>query len=247
MPITADFDRLLSAVLGLIAVIYLARCIVGGFLYLLGRVPGAIGARSRRMADRVTPALVRRAAATILGAAVVGGTGLAGAQAAPASAPPQPSASGAQHHAVAIPDMDRGPLPSTVASVPSTVASVPPTVASVPPTSGRPATSARPTAPDQPSASGSYRVNAGDCLWDLAAEQLRARHGGTPASPLQIDKQWRRWYALNRDAIGTDPAIIVPGTRLQVPGPDRPGGGESTPRSPEDGSNRPELEGGGVR
>jgi hypothetical protein len=240
MPITADFDRLLSAVLGLIAVIYLARCVVGGFLYLLGRVPGGIGARSKRMADRVTPALVRRAAATILGAAVVGGTGLAGAQATPATMPPQPSASGAQHHAVAIPDMDRGPLPPTVASVP-------PTVASVPPTSGRPATTARPTAPDQPRSSGSYQVNAGDCLWDLAAKQLRTRHGGRPASPPQIDKQWRRWYALNRDTIGSDPAIIVPGTRLQVPGPGRPGGGESTSGSPEGGSNLAGLEGGSVR
>jgi nucleoid-associated protein YgaU len=58
-----------------------------------------------------------------------------------------------------------------------------------------------------------HLVVPGDCLWDLAAHQL-----GQGASDAAIDRQWRRWYRLNRDAIGSDPDLILPGQVLTVPG-----------------------------
>ena len=56
-------------------------------------------------------------------------------------------------------------------------------------------------------------VRPGDSLWDLAATHL--------ADPVR----WPEIYALNRAAIGADPSLIQPATRLRLPA-DRP---EETP------------------
>ncbi|MEI8080926.1 MAG: hypothetical protein WCI74_03680 [Actinomycetes bacterium] len=194
MPISGDFDRLLSAALGLVALFYASRCVVGATLYLAGALPGRVGTRAHCLAERVTPALARRAAVTILGATVAGGAGLASAQA--ATVPPTPAATGLQHHAMAIPDLDRAPLP--------------------PAATGSAATTTVPERQEQAD-SGSYQVQPDDCLWDLAAKQLRDQRGGKPASPERIDRQWRRWYQLNKTTIGNDPSVILPRTHLRVP------------------------------
>lgn len=55
-------------------------------------------------------------------------------------------------------------------------------------------------------------VRAGDCLWDIAAEEL-----GPYATDLEIDRRWRQWYRHNADAIGADPDAISPGTVLHAP------------------------------
>ncbi|HEY4614354.1 MAG TPA: hypothetical protein VIG75_02710, partial [Citricoccus sp.] len=52
-------------------------------------------------------------------------------------------------------------------------------------------------------------VRVGDCLWDIAAEEL-----GPYATDLEIDRRWRLWYRHNADAIGADPDAISPGTVL---------------------------------
>ncbi|MDX6326364.1 MAG: hypothetical protein QOK15_2718 [Nocardioidaceae bacterium] len=56
------------------------------------------------------------------------------------------------------------------------------------------------------------RVRPGDTLWRLAADRLPAHSG-----PTVVDRAWRRLYARNRDAVGPDPDLLLPGTRLQVP------------------------------
>lgn len=57
-----------------------------------------------------------------------------------------------------------------------------------------------------------HRVQDGDCLWSLAQRQL-----GRHATQRQIDSQWRRWYSLNREAIGRDPNVIRTGAKLRIP------------------------------
>lgn len=64
-----------------------------------------------------------------------------------------------------------------------------------------------------PAAPGTQVVRRGDCLWSLAA-----RHLGPGASDAQVAVEWRRWWAVNRPAIGSDPDMLRPGTRLTVPG-----------------------------
>jgi hypothetical protein len=62
-----------------------------------------------------------------------------------------------------------------------------------------------------------YTVRLHDTLWGIAAARLPAGSAAT------IDRYWRQVYAANRAAVGADPDLIHPGTRLAVP-PYRPGG-----------------------
>lgn len=55
-------------------------------------------------------------------------------------------------------------------------------------------------------------VRPGDSLWAIAA-----RHLGPEASAQDVAEAWPRWYAANRDLIGPDPDLILPGQRLAVP------------------------------
>jgi LysM domain len=55
-------------------------------------------------------------------------------------------------------------------------------------------------------------VQAGDSLWSIAAELLPAG-----ADDGRICADWHRLYRLNRNRIGADPDLILPGTVLEVP------------------------------
>lgn len=57
-------------------------------------------------------------------------------------------------------------------------------------------------------------VAPGDSLWSLAAAHL-----GPTAPAAEVDTLWRRWYAANRQVIGPDPHLLLPGQRLRVPAP----------------------------
>lgn len=76
-------------------------------------------------------------------------------------------------------------------------------------------------------------VRVGDCLWSLAARDLPPRAG-----PGRVAARTRALHALNRDRIGPDPDLLLPGTELRLPPPGpsgRPGTegpGSSSPRGP---------------
>lgn len=55
-------------------------------------------------------------------------------------------------------------------------------------------------------------VRPGDSLWAIAEREL-----GPQASETQIAHRWPQWYRANRDVIGADPDLILPGTVLQSP------------------------------
>lgn len=55
-------------------------------------------------------------------------------------------------------------------------------------------------------------VRRGDSLWSITA-----RHLGPDATDAEIAVEWPRWYAANRDAVGGDPDVILPGTVLRPP------------------------------
>jgi nucleoid-associated protein YgaU len=58
-------------------------------------------------------------------------------------------------------------------------------------------------------------VHRGDTLWSIAA-----RHLGPGATAAEIAHEWPRWYAANRNRIGADPDLILPGTPLVPPTPE---------------------------
>ncbi|MFM6847559.1 MAG: LysM peptidoglycan-binding domain-containing protein, partial [Terrabacter sp.] len=55
-------------------------------------------------------------------------------------------------------------------------------------------------------------VRRGDTLWSVAA-----RHLGPDATDAHVAREWPRWYAANRDLIGDDPDLLVPGQQLRPP------------------------------
>ncbi|GAB3842338.1 LysM peptidoglycan-binding domain-containing protein [Nesterenkonia populi] len=59
-------------------------------------------------------------------------------------------------------------------------------------------------------------VRPGDSLWSIAAAHL-----GSRAAAWEIAAEWPRWYRDNRDRIGPDPGMLLPGTLLRPPAPNR--------------------------
>lgn len=59
-------------------------------------------------------------------------------------------------------------------------------------------------------------VAKGECLWRIARRHLDA--SGLPASGTDVSRLWRAIYAENRDVIGDDPDLILPGQVLTIPG-----------------------------
>jgi hypothetical protein len=55
-------------------------------------------------------------------------------------------------------------------------------------------------------------VVAGDSLWQIAARDL-----GAFASDAEIAGHWPKWYAANKDTIGSDPQRLLPGQVLSAP------------------------------
>ena len=55
-------------------------------------------------------------------------------------------------------------------------------------------------------------VTSGDTLWDIAA-----RHLGPGATPQQIAAETNRWHQANRDLLGDNPHLIMPGQELHIP------------------------------
>jgi hypothetical protein len=67
-----------------------------------------------------------------------------------------------------------------------------------------PGTTAEHEAPD------TYVVRPGDSLWSIA----RAHPGGTGS----VEHRWRAIWQANRDLVGDDPDLILPGQALRLPG-----------------------------
>jgi hypothetical protein len=62
-------------------------------------------------------------------------------------------------------------------------------------------------------AGAGYTVAVGDTLWDIAAARLVPGE----RTVLNVHRYWRQVYRANRRAVGVDPDLIHPGTRLDVP------------------------------
>ncbi|GAA1709782.1 hypothetical protein GCM10009809_02670 [Isoptericola hypogeus] len=60
---------------------------------------------------------------------------------------------------------------------------------------------------------GTLVVLRGDTLWDIAADSL-----GGSASDADVLREMTRWHDANRDVVGGDPDLILPGQVLRVPG-----------------------------
>jgi len=226
-PGTAPLDAVLGLAAAAGAWVVLSWLTATGTLALLRLVlTGPAGPRHDgpdhrllvRLADRVTPALVRRLAAMALGVGLVGspvGGGLPAYATGPGPARPAPAATSALEGSLEI---------ASAAGTPERFATL-----------DRPAAPLPGWTPDRPAAQRPARAGAqvrlvtnapraeravldevvvrrGDTLWDIAA-----RHLGPDASAAEVAAWWPRWYHANLALVGPQPDRIMPGQRLRPP------------------------------
>lgn len=190
-------EDVLATGCGALAVGLLGALVWSVGLAALGRRGGRVGAVARAVDARVTPRVLRHVAGMLLGA-VVGTAAL-------------PSAGLAEPGGSAVPALLAG------AADPGLLR--PPDVADAPDPLFRPARPpVRPqAAPDVLRGFGLSRprgvvVHRGDTLWDVAARAL-----GPDATDADVAEAWPRWYAANRDVVGDDPDLLLPGQVLVPP------------------------------
>jgi nucleoid-associated protein YgaU len=202
-------------------------------LTLLARAPGRAGGAATALTRRIAPPALHRLVGAALGATAVAGTLLVSpATAAPAPAPAPASALREPPAGPVVFDLDwpvvvaaAGPAPGrgapadapVAADVPDPVAPDPVAPAQVAPDQ---------VAPDQvapgPVAVGRVVVRPGDTLWGLA-ERALAQQAATSAAPAAVPSTariacaWPSWWSVNREVVGDDPDLLLPGTVLRPP------------------------------
>lgn len=187
---------------------------LGLLLALLGHLPGRIGDWCRDLAERTTPAVVRRCAAVVVGAGLAGALapGTATADGRTAGTPAAVAASPA--FAPTLPSAGPEPLaetPSPAFAVSSSTPPAPGWTPNRPPVRAQPSTALVSTAPAPDEQAGTV-VRRGDTLWGI----VRA-HLGPDATDAEVAAEWPRWHAANRAVIGADPDRLLPGQVLHAP------------------------------
>ncbi len=205
-PGPAALADVLAALAGLSALALVAGLLGSTALAVLTRLPGVLGWAAGWADAQLTPRALRHVSGILLGATV-------GTMALPSTglAEVRPRAVAVQPVAGALPAAD--PLTGsgrTTAEAPALAAPDPLFRAA------RPAV--RPQlAPDlltgsRVAAPAGVVVHRGDTLWDIVGRAL-----GPDATDLEVAREWPRWYAANRDVIGDDPDLILPGQVLSRP------------------------------
>jgi len=189
----AAFDQLLAVLAAAVV------CACGAWIWVVTTVVAVESARGRppeaARLVRGCPAGLRR----LLFAAC--GVALGSALAAPATA-----AQG-QHENLGPATMLAGlPLPERAAAQPS------PAVITVASLASPPGSTQEPRHEGHRDRSQTVRVVPGDTLWGLASSTLPAG-----AAEPEIARRWRAIYRHNRDVIGADPDLILPGITLSLP------------------------------
>ena len=202
---------------------------LGCALAIASLVPGAAGRAATRLAERVTPAAVRKLLTLVLGASVAS-VALPPAFVSTAGTTPVSTSHGTADPVVA---RDAGTAPALGPGYAPTdlgvAADERPSPGEGPTPDPGPEPGFRPTPPapvhdgerttllapsPRPTIAVHGRVTArrGDTLWSIAR-----RHLGPDASDAEVAREWPRWYAANRAVIGDDPDLILPGQQLAPP------------------------------
>lgn len=172
-------------------------------------------ARAAQAAGRFSPGFMRRLALAAVGLQLIGAQ-LATAATPPAAAPPPgPAVSAAW---IPLPEPAPAAYRDPAGSAPAAqmpaedTPAVDPQWKPLQPVVEPGLLASRPLRPRGPSSPGETTVRAGDSLWSLSAAQL-----GPLASAVDIAAAWPRLYQANRQIIGEDPDLLLPGQVLKLP------------------------------
>jgi len=208
----AGADQFVLVVATAIGWLLLGWVTLGAVLLLGSAAPGWLGWLFTCLARLLLPATLRRFVSLALGITLLTGTSVASA------APPAtmaaisvtldwPELSGS---AIAgVPDWPTEP-PAMPDPVPGTAPAPPATPVPDPPTAPAPSPQGTTSQP------GSYLVQPGDCLWDIAERALALAN--RPIDSGSIAAAVTAWWRANSDQI-QDPDLIYPGQLLQAPAP----------------------------
>jgi hypothetical protein len=197
--------------------------VLGLLLTALSGLPGMAGGVARALTRGLLPAGVRRAAALALGVGLVtSGPLLAGCTTGPAQ--PGTGVTLAAATVDAVPDRPVAEAaPATTSAGPvrdwpdASPAPEPPTSRPSVPEPSPPAPSTSDPVPDWPlPAPGDHVVLRGECLWGIAAGDLRAHLAREPADD-EIAAAVHAWWQANATVIGPDPDLLMPGQVLRPP------------------------------
>ncbi|NYG07717.1 hypothetical protein BJ986_002204 [Phycicoccus badiiscoriae] len=189
---------------------------------LLAHLPGRVGDAADRCARAWAPALCRRVAAVMVGAALgaslTPGTALADGQRgpAPSASALTPAFTVTVRSQVSAPDAAPAPVLAPVLA---------PALAHDPVPGWTPSRPVQRPQPESRLVTGGRTsrptpeivVHRGDTLWDLVRRQL-----GPDASAAEVADAWPAWYRANRAVIGDDPDLLLPGQVLRPPNPSSP-------------------------
>ena len=208
-PITAGWLTIIALLLAITVAIPIVRALAAGVLLLIAAFTGRT--QLRGTAARVMPRMGHLIGSLVIGTAAIASPALAAGQTGPgtldaidldrdagasrAPAPTQPEAS-----PKSTPAHTSTPSPATTDARDSGTA---------PRTSTAPAaasTGENPTAITE----GMYTVCSGDTLWDIAADALGE------ATDHEITETWKAIWRANRDVIGADPGLLLPGQQLDI-------------------------------
>lgn len=227
----AQPEELLVAVVACAALCGVLWLALGTLLHLFGLVPGAVGRAARGTAALVTPGVLRKAVAVALGVGVAAGL-------APGAAVARTSPDAVAHGEGRGATLVVGDGSDAVTRAAAPLEEVTAGTGSVTPGTGSDAVAPpglpdpgwvpvaptirpqpdvrvlspapRPAEPSEPARE--VVVQRGDTLWSIVARQL-----GPNPSDAEIAAAWPLWHAANRDVVGHDPDLILPGQVLRDP------------------------------
>jgi hypothetical protein len=192
-----------AALIGLAIVVWwlvgIVCAVVGAVLHVAGH------SRLAAASFACSPAFMKRLAATVIGLNLLAIPAVASA-AAPVSGTDNVSQSAAVQNSAVSPYFRMSPA----AASPGESQSVSPWWKPVAPPAS-PGLIARPISQTNEE-SRTVTVGTGDTLWDIAAKDL-----GKLATDAEIAAHWPKWYSTNKEVIGPDPAVLLPGQVLLAP------------------------------
>lgn len=193
----AGADEFVLVLATAIGWLLLGWVILGAVLVLGSAVPGWIGWLFNSLARLLLPATLRRFVSLALGVTLLSGTSVASA------APPATMA------AISVTLDWPGQQEPGMAAVPDW----PPAPSGGPDSIPEPAPPPVSPEPAPPSA-GTYLVQSGDCLWDIAERTLA--QAGRPIDARSVAAAVAAWFQFNSDQI-QNPDLIYPGQALTPP------------------------------
>jgi nucleoid-associated protein YgaU len=231
---TYDLESMTVLVIGTVAWMAYGWLVLAVLVTVLEQIPGAVGALAGVVAARITSTTARTLLRSSLGVAAVTPLTVGVAHATPGDSGSGSWAQVEPRSTVQLTDT----APWGAVEPQSAVRLTEHAASSTPaqsahrtdvPATPEPAAGVRLGVPDRPAVGAATRytdvrsgvavrmparvvVHPGDSLWSLAAHEL-----GPDASAAEIAARWPEWYAANRQVIGSDPDLILPGQVLRIP------------------------------